>query len=82
MPIGRCSRTACWAAAIEVARAIVIGKMTSGNSTVLRTGTMISASLGIGAELAGLETSDAAMAKSSSSIFRAAGRRSHARQSG
>jgi hypothetical protein len=47
IPIGRCSRSACWAAAIDFARAIVTGAITAGNSTMLRTGTMISASEGI-----------------------------------
>ena len=48
MPIGRCSRKACWAAAIDFGRAIVMGATTPGNSTILRTGTMIRASAGIG----------------------------------
>src|ERR1700686_3172017 len=48
MPIGRCSRNACWAAATDFGRAMVMGATTPGNSTVLRTGTMIRASLGIG----------------------------------
>src|SRR6202051_1016620 len=45
---GRWSRTACWAAAIERWRPMVIGSMMPGNRTVLRTGTMISASGGRG----------------------------------
>src|ERR1700733_2124743 len=48
IPIGRCSRNACWAAAIDFARSIAIGATTPGNSTVLRTGIMIRASPGIG----------------------------------
>ncbi len=48
MPTGRCSRTACCAAAIERGRPTVIGITMPGNSTVLRTGTMISASGGSG----------------------------------
>ena len=40
MPIGRCSRTACWAAAIDFGRPMVIGATMPGNSTVLRTGRM------------------------------------------
>src|SRR5262245_29430065 len=48
MPTWRCSRTACWAAAIDFVRPTVIGSTTPGNSTVLRTGTMISASGGSG----------------------------------
>ena len=46
MPTWRCSRTACWAAAIEPGRPTLIGRTMPGNSTVLRTGTMISASDG------------------------------------
>src|SRR5712692_10849965 len=46
MPIWRCSRTACWAARIERGRPIVTGSTVPGNSTKLRTGTMISASGG------------------------------------
>jgi hypothetical protein len=46
-PTGRCSRNACCAAAIDFGRAIVIGAMTDGNSTTLRTATMIRASDGI-----------------------------------
>src|SRR4051794_32723602 len=52
IPTGRCSRKACWAAATDFDRPTVIGKTTPGNRTVLRTGTMISASLGIGTESA------------------------------
>src|SRR5580704_4707583 len=48
IPTGRWSRTACWAAAIERWRPMVIGSMMPGNRTVLRTGTMISASGGKG----------------------------------
>src|SRR5262245_19710992 len=48
MPIWRCSRTACWAAATERGRPTVTGATMPGNSTILRTGTMISASAGSG----------------------------------
>src|SRR5579864_1457013 len=48
IPTCRWSRTACWAAAIERCRPSVIGKMTPGKSTTVRTGTMISASGGKG----------------------------------
>ncbi len=48
IPIGRCSRSACCAAAIDFGRPMVMGATTPGNSTVLRTGMMISASSGIG----------------------------------
>src|SRR6202451_4230202 len=48
MPTWRCSRTACCAAAIDFGRPKVIGSIRPGNSTVLRTGTMISASAGNG----------------------------------
>src|SRR3954470_1620816 len=47
IPTGRCSRSACCAAAIDFGRAIVIGAITAGNSTILRTGRMIRASPGI-----------------------------------
>ena len=47
MPTCRCSRNACWAAAIDFGRPIVIGITTPGNSTVLRTGTMMRPSDGI-----------------------------------
>src|SRR6185503_2544418 len=48
MPTWRWSRTACWAAAIDFGRPSVIGSIRPGNSTVLRTGTMMSASGGSG----------------------------------
>src|SRR3984957_2304041 len=48
MPTWRWSRTACWAAAIDFCRPSVIGSTRPGNSTVLRTGTMMSASGGRG----------------------------------
>src|SRR6516165_3084108 len=48
MPTWRWSRTACCAAAIDFGRPSVIGNTRPGNSTVLRTGTMISASGGNG----------------------------------
>src|SRR5262245_18995534 len=48
MPTSRCSRTACWAAAIDFGRPIVIGASVFGSSTRLRTGTMMIASSGIG----------------------------------
>src|SRR5580704_19317014 len=48
MPTWRWSRTACCAAAIDFGRPSVIGSTRPGNSTVLRTGTMISASGGKG----------------------------------
>src|ERR1700683_3155737 len=48
IPASRWSRTACWAAAMDLARPTVIGRTMPGNSTVLRTGTMISASAGKG----------------------------------
>src|SRR5581483_9154344 len=51
MPIWRCSRTACCAAATDPGRPIVNGSTSPGNSTVLRTGTMISASVGTGGRL-------------------------------
>src|SRR5208282_6701759 len=44
----RCSRTACCAAAIDFGRPSVIGSTRPGNNTVLRTGTMMSASGGSG----------------------------------
>src|SRR5665647_3852159 len=47
IPIGRWSRNACWAAAIDFGRPMVMGATTPGNSTVLRTGMMIRASFGI-----------------------------------
>jgi len=47
-PTWRCSRTACWAAAIERGRPSVSGSTTPGNSTMSRTGTMIIASGGRG----------------------------------
>src|ERR1044072_73352 len=47
-PIWRCSRTACWAAAIERGRPTVIGATMPGNNTIRRTGTMIIASGGSG----------------------------------
>src|SRR5436190_2267420 len=47
-PIGRCSRTACWAAATDFGRPMVTGITTPGNSTKLRTGMMIMASGGNG----------------------------------
>ncbi len=50
MPTWRWSRTACCAAAIDFGRPSVIGSTSPGNSTVLRTGTMISASAGNGGE--------------------------------
>src|SRR6516165_8935178 len=46
MPTWRWSRTACCAAAIDFGRPSVIGSTKPGNNTVLRTGTMISASGG------------------------------------
>src|SRR5947209_3458871 len=46
-PIWRCSRTACWAAAIDFARPIVIGITVFGNSTRFLTGRMMMASAGI-----------------------------------
>src|SRR5215472_10528180 len=46
MPTWRWSRTACCAAAIDFGRPSVIGSTRPGNSTVLRTGTIISASGG------------------------------------
>src|SRR5512142_996261 len=49
-PICFCSRTACCAAAIDFGRPIVIGITVLGNSTMLRTGTMMIASAGIGAK--------------------------------
>src|SRR6516165_4633576 len=53
MPTWRWSRTACCAAAIDFGRPSVIGSTRPGNSTVLRTGTIISASGGkAGIELA------------------------------
>src|SRR5580658_1774706 len=48
MPTWRWSRTACWAAPIDFGRPSVIGSTSPGNSTVLRTGTIISASAGKG----------------------------------
>src|SRR5215469_4713272 len=48
MPTWRWSRTACCAAAIDFGRPSVIGSTRPGNSTVLRTGTMIIASGGSG----------------------------------
>src|SRR5208282_4194080 len=48
MPTWRWSRTACCAAATDFGRPSVIGNTRPGNSTVLRTGTMISASGGNG----------------------------------
>src|SRR5665213_4108470 len=48
MPTGRCSRSACCAAAIDFARPTVTGITMPGNSTKLRTGTMIIASAGTG----------------------------------
>src|SRR5215510_12215109 len=48
MPTWRCSRTACWAAAIDLVRPTVIGSTTPGKRTVLRTGTTINASGGSG----------------------------------
>src|SRR5215211_6097878 len=48
MPTGRCSRTACWAAASERGRPMVIGSTTPGNITISRTGRMMSASGGSG----------------------------------
>src|SRR6476646_8779135 len=41
MPIWRCSRTACCAAATDVGRPTLMGSTMPGNSTVLRTGTMM-----------------------------------------
>ena len=40
MPIWRCSRTACCAAATEPGRPTVMGNTSSGNSTMLPTGTV------------------------------------------
>src|SRR5579871_5097662 len=51
MPTWRWSRIACCAAAIDFGRPSVIGRTRPGNSTVLRTGTMISASAGTGASV-------------------------------
>src|SRR5215469_15889033 len=51
IPTWRCSRTACWAAMIEPVRPIRTGITMPGNSTVLRTGTMMSASAGSGGKL-------------------------------
>src|SRR3954453_3560525 len=48
MPTGRCSRTACCAAAIERCRPTVTGITTPGNRTKFRTGMMIIASGGNG----------------------------------
>src|SRR5215831_17718632 len=48
MPTWRWSRTACCAAAIDFGRPSVIGSTRPGNKTVLRTGTMMSASGGKG----------------------------------
>src|ERR1700733_2861506 len=48
IPPCHCWRTACWAAAIDFCRPSVIGSTSPGNSTVLRTGTMMSASAGKG----------------------------------
>src|SRR5579863_4696307 len=48
MPTWRCSRTACCAAMTDFGRPSVIGSTSPGNSTVLRTGTMMSASGGNG----------------------------------
>src|SRR5580704_6082115 len=50
MPTCRCSRMARWAAAIERGRPIVIGSTMPGNRTVLRTGTITSASGGKGGD--------------------------------
>src|SRR6185312_9924875 len=47
IPIGRCSRSACCAAATDLGRAMVIGATAPGNSTMLRTATMIRASSGM-----------------------------------
>src|SRR5579871_1858706 len=46
-PIWRCSRTACCAAAIDFGRPTVTGATVFGNSTRLRTGTMMTASAGM-----------------------------------
>src|SRR5947207_13025996 len=48
IPTWRWSRTACCAAAIDFGRPSVIGSTRPGNSTVVRTGTTISASGGSG----------------------------------
>src|SRR5262245_1339291 len=47
-PTWRCSRTACWAAVIERGRPTVTGSTVPGNSTMSRTGRMMSASGGNG----------------------------------
>src|ERR1700686_1994121 len=65
IPTGRCSRNACCAAAIDFGRPMVMGARTPGNKTVLRTGMMIRASLGIGADSAGLAVEDDVEAGSS-----------------
>src|SRR6476646_7967273 len=51
-PICRCSRTACWAAAIERSRPTVTGMTTPGNSVMSRTGMMAMASEGNGGRVA------------------------------
>src|SRR5438132_6898591 len=66
MPTCRCSRTACWAAAIERGRPIVTGSTMPGNRTILRTGTMMSASPGTGAIAAAPLAGAAACATSGS----------------
>jgi hypothetical protein len=60
-PIGRWSRIAACAAAIDFGRPSGIGVTMPGNSTALRTGMMISASLGramLSLELAGAASAD------------------------
>src|SRR5687768_9237092 len=51
-PSGRCERAASCAAARELSRPMVTGRITPGNSTKLRTGRMMSASSGKGRETA------------------------------
>src|ERR1700722_16431238 len=69
MPTWRCSRTACCAAAIDFGRPKVIGSTRPGNSTVLRTGTMISASAGNGGKAPPPDPSFASTSATSSPHF-------------
>ena len=71
-PIGRSSRTACWAAAIEVGRPMAIGATIPGNSTMLRTGRMISASSGRCVSGEGCEACGSVAASLSVSVMSAA----------